>query len=324
VAIEREEKRRLNRERVVRTLTFWLRPEFVLRLISRFQKVAGFDRSVALASSALTAVIPLSIVTSAFATHFGGRSTADRLIARYELTGGGAEAVKDMFAPASGTNTSLGIVGVLFALIAVLSFTRAMQRLFEQTWELKPLSVRNTVNGLIWSGGLMVYVFLSGLIHGLIGDKSIDLAAALVDIPFSIVFLAWTGWVLSAKRIPLRALIPFALAGAVAIALYSIGARIYVPHLFSVYATRYGVIGAVFAMISALFAFMVVIVATASAGREIHDEMQRIRHGEKPAEDEVRRQWDEITTEARSRWEVVRVRVDDYRNRKKDDGPPSS
>jgi uncharacterized BrkB/YihY/UPF0761 family membrane protein len=314
--------RRLNRERVVRTLTFWLRPEFVLRLVNRFQKVAGFDRSVALASSALTAIIPLSIVTSAFATHFGGKSSADRIIERYELTGGGAEAVHDMFAPASGTNTSLGLVGVFFALIAVLSFTRAMQRLFEQTWELKPLSVRNTVNGLVWAGGLMVYVFLSGLIHGVIGDKSIDLAAALVDIPFTIVFLAWTGWLLSAKRIPIRALIPFALAGAAAIALYSIGARIYVPHLFSVYATRYGVIGAVFAMISALFAFMVVLVATASAGREIHDEMARIRRGEKPAEDEVRRQWDQITTEARSRFEVARVRVDEYRNRKKNDGSP--
>ncbi len=42
--------RRVNRERVVRTLTFWLRPEFVLRVVNRFQKVAGFDRAIALAS----------------------------------------------------------------------------------------------------------------------------------------------------------------------------------------------------------------------------------------------------------------------------------
>ena len=55
----------MNRERVVRTLTFWLRPEFVLRVVNRFQKVAGFDRSIALASGALTALIPLTIVASA-------------------------------------------------------------------------------------------------------------------------------------------------------------------------------------------------------------------------------------------------------------------
>ena len=46
----------MNRERAVRTLTFWLRPEFVLRVVNRFQKVAGFDRSIALASGALTAL----------------------------------------------------------------------------------------------------------------------------------------------------------------------------------------------------------------------------------------------------------------------------
>ena len=96
----------MNRERVVRTLTFWLRPEFVLRAVSRFQKVAGFDRAIALASAALTATIPLAILTSAVASHFGGKGTAERIIDRYELSGGGAEAVTDIFAPASGTSTT--------------------------------------------------------------------------------------------------------------------------------------------------------------------------------------------------------------------------
>ena len=61
-----------------------------------------------------------------------------------------------MFAPASGESTSLGLVGIFFLMIAVLSFTRAVQRMFEQAWELKPLSVRNTLNGLLWIGGLTV------------------------------------------------------------------------------------------------------------------------------------------------------------------------
>src|SRR3954462_14396044 len=115
------ERRRINRERVVRTLTFWLRPEFVLRVLNRFQKVAGFDRAIALASGALTATIPLMIVTSAVTTQLGGKGAADRIIDRYELTGGGAEAVTDIFAPPSGTSTSIGLLGFLFLLIAVLS-----------------------------------------------------------------------------------------------------------------------------------------------------------------------------------------------------------
>ena len=78
--------------------------------------------------------------------------------------------------------------------------------------------------------------------------------------PVSAVFLVWSGWVLSAKRIGRDALVPFAIVGSVVLAVYSVGAAVYVPHLFSTYSTRYGVIGAVFAMISALFCVMVVVV----------------------------------------------------------------
>jgi uncharacterized BrkB/YihY/UPF0761 family membrane protein len=248
------------------------------------------------------------ILTSALSAQLGGKSSADRIIERYELTGGGAEAVKDIFSSPAGTDSSLGLIGAFFLLVAVLSFARAVQRLFEQTWELKPLSVRNTPKGLLWAGGLLVYLALSGLIHGALGRGELEVTAALVDLPLSAVFLAWSGWVLSAERIGRRDLVPFAVVGSVLLALYSIGATVYVPHLFSTYATRYGVIGAVFAMISALFCMMVVVVGSAALGREVDDELERIRRGERPADNEVRRQWDEITAQARTRWEAVRTR----------------
>ncbi len=302
----------------MRTLTFWLRPEFVLRVVNRFQKIAGFDRAIALASAALTATIPLMIVTSAMSSELGGKGTADRIIDRYELTGGGAEAVTDIFSPPTGTDTSLGIVGFLFLMVAVLSFSRGVQRLFEQTWDLSPLSVRNTFNGLLWIGGLCVYLAVNGLVHAALGRGRLELTAALVAAPVAAAFLLWGGRVLSAKRLERPDLLPFAILGSVLLAAYSVGATVYVPHLFNTYATRYGVIGAVFAMISVLFCAMVVVVASAAAGREVHDELDRIRRGERPAENEVRRQWDEITAQARSRWDTLRVQV--QRRRKSREG----
>jgi membrane protein len=269
--------------------------------------VAGFDRSVARASAALTATIPLTILTSTVASQLGGKDVAERIIARYELTGGGAEAVTDVFSPPGEGSTSLGVVGVLFLLIAALSFTRAVQRLFEQTWELDPLSVRNTFNGLLWIGGMTLYLGATGLLHGELGRGRLELTAALLSTPLAAVFLAWSGWVLSAKRVAIRDLLPFAAIGAAVLGVYSVCATVYVPHLFSTYATRYGVIGAVFAMISALFVVMTIIVGSAAAGREVTDELGRIRRGEMPAENEVRRQWDEVTAEARKRWETLRT-----------------
>ena len=88
------------------------------------------------------------------------------------------------------------------------------------------------------------------------------------------VFLIWSGRILSAKRLTRQDLIPFGVLGAVLLGMYSVGATVYVPHLFNTYATRYGVIGAVFAMISALFCVMVVLVGSAAAGREVRDELE--------------------------------------------------
>ena len=309
----------LNRQRLVRTLTFWLRPEFILRVLNRFQKVAGFDRAIALASGALTATIPLAIVTSAVAAQLGGKDTAERIIARYELTGDGAAAVNDVFAPTAGVDPSLGVVGFFFLLLAVLSFTRGVQRLFEQTWELRSLSVRNTANGLLWIVGLVLYLGISGSLHIALGRSRLDLTATLLVAPFTAVFLAWSGSVLSAKRIARTDLYPFAVIGAVLLAIYAVGATVYVPHLFNTFASRYGVIGTVFAMISALFCIMVVLVGSASAGREVADELGRIRRGEKPAEDEVRRQWDEVTAEARSRFATMRQQAHERRQRRHGD-----
>jgi len=305
----------LDRDRVLRTLTFWLRPAFVLRTLNRFQRIAGFDRAVALASSALTALIPLAILFGALLPADNGKDAADRIIDRYDLTGGGAEAVKDAFSPAAGTETELSLAGILLLMVAVLSFSRATQRLFEQTWELKPLSVRNTVNGLLWIAGLTAYMALSGWIHGAVDVSRLQIGANLVLLPVTAAFLIWSGWILTAKRLARRTLVPFGVVGAVLLALYSTAANVYVPHLFESYATRYGVIGAVFAMISALFCVMVVVVSAAALGREVGDELARIRKGERPPDDEVRREWDAVITEGRSRWAVLREQIDRRRGK---------
>ncbi len=308
----------LDRERIVRILTFWLRPAFVLRVLNRFQLIAGFDRAMALASSALTALIPLAVLAGAVLPHVRAEGAADWLINRYALTGGGAEAVKDALAPATAANTDVGWIGALLLVIAILSFARAVQRLFERTWELPPLSVRNSFNDLVWIVGLIAYLVISGVAHREIGTSRIQVGANLLLTPLTAVFVMWSGRVLSARRIAVRSLAPFAIIASLALAVYFAGAAVYVPHLFSSYASRYGAIGAVFAMISALFGFMVALVASAALGREVMDELNRIRAGERPRDDEIRHEWDTFISEARSRWQTLRDQIDRFRGK----GPP--
>src|SRR3954451_11723327 len=309
------EGRTAGRERILRTLTFWARPAFALRAVNRFQRIAGFDRAVALASSALTALIPLAVVSGAVLTRLGAKDVAERIIERYDLSGGGAEAVRDVFSPAGGTRTSVSITGTLLLMVAVLSFTRALQRVFEQTWELPPLSVRNTLNGLRWALVFCVYAVANGAIHAVLGQKGPDVLATAVSAPVSFAFLIWSGYWLSAKRISRRGLVPFAVIGAVALAIYALGAAIYVPRQFTSYADHYGVLGAVLAMISTLFCIMFVVVAAAALGREVHDELDGIRNGRRPPDDEVRQEWDNVMEEARAHWQTARSHLDRLRER---------
>jgi membrane protein len=305
----------INRERLVRTLTFWLRPAFALRVVNRFQKIVGFDRSMALASSALTAIIPLTILCGALLSNFSDYDAAERIIMRYGLTGQGATAVRSLFAPTEGTSAGVGVFGSLFLVISSLSFARAAQRLFEQTWQLTPLSVRNTRNGLWWILALGAYAGLTGWLHAILGGSRLELVAAACEVPLSVAFLVWSGWALSAKRIPWRDLLPFGITAAALTAVYSVGATVYLPRLFNSYAARYGAVGAVFAMISALFAAMFVIVASAALGREMREELVRIRGGDRPSDDEVRRQWDSVVEQTRSRWRTTREQVSHRRSK---------
>ncbi|MFI9805718.1 hypothetical protein ACIHEJ_15360 [Streptomyces sp. NPDC052301] len=294
---------------MVRLLTFWLRPAFALRVLNRFQRVAGFDRSMALASSALTALIPAAILGSALLGSLTASDVAHRITERYGLTGAGADAVNALFSPAQSSSTSISVFGALFMVVSALSFTRAAQRLFEQTWELKPLSVRNTRNGLWWLLSAALYTLVTGWLSVLLGGGRTGLVAAVCELPLSAAFLIWSGWLLSARRITWRDLVPFGVTAAVTTAVYSVGTRLYLPHLFNTSADRYGLVGAVFALISALFGVMLVIVGSAALGREVRDELIRIEQGGRTPDDEVRRQWNSVVDQTRSRWRTVRRQV---------------
>ncbi|WP_232246696.1 YhjD/YihY/BrkB family envelope integrity protein [Kitasatospora mediocidica] len=288
-------------------------------MVNRFQRIAGFDRSMALASSMLTAMIPLAIVYGSVLARFGGSDVAQRIIDRYGLTGSGADAVRHIFS--SVTDTSTGVLGALFLTISMLSFARAVQRLFEQTWQLKPLSVRNTANDLRWALAFMLYVPVSGWLLGFVGRGRLGFWTYLVEVPLTGIFLVWGGWILSARRVVLRDLVPFGVIAAAMTTVYSVGAKLYLPRLFNSYAARYGAVGVVFAMLSAFFVVVLIIVGSAALGREVRDETARIRQGQRPPDNEVRREWDNVVGQMRERWQAGRGRISRLRSARKSKRP---
>ncbi len=287
--------------RILLELFFWLRPDFVLRCLRRFQALEGFDRAIALASSAFTATIPLTILVGAI---LPSQDAADSVIRRYRLSDDGAQAVRDAFAPAEGTEAGLGVLSALLLLFAVLSFSRAVQRLVERAYELKPLSLRNTRNAALWIAGLVGFGLVEGAVIWVFNGPVLNLVGLCINIALAVAFLVWTGRLLGANRVPDRDLLPFAILVAAGLVIYGAVSDLWVPRMFDSYASRYGVIGATFAIISALFGAMFVVVVMTATGREVSDEVERIRRGERPPEDAVREQWELLLNDLRARRDV--------------------
>ena len=138
-------------ERLPRVLE--LRPiaavmDFARDWIARFIGVQGIDRSMAIAAQSYTALFPLLIVYASVLP--SDRDFADVLIQRFELTGAAAESVERAFAPSGDVRSSVTVVGAGLLLVSALSFTRGLQRLYESSFGLPTLGMRNTKWGLLW------------------------------------------------------------------------------------------------------------------------------------------------------------------------------
>ena len=109
--------------------------------------------------------------------------------------------------------------------MTILSFSRAIQRLFERTWELPPLSVRNTKNGLIWMCGLVVYALVIGVVRANYNSGVLEILTSAVLGLLTVVFVVWSGVLLSNRRITRHELLPAAILVAVVSALLAIAGR---------------------------------------------------------------------------------------------------
>ena len=279
---------RIDRERVLRTLTFWLRPDFVLRCLRRFQALEGFDRAVALASLAFTAIIPLGIVMSGV---ISDHDVGAQLVDRYGLEGKGATAVRDLFDRSDDLASGFSLFSAFLLLVTILSFSRALQRLFERAWDLEPLSLRNTKNGLMWVLGVVVYSTVTGFVRSAYDRGVMELLTVAALLALGLVFVVFTGITLSNRRLTRHQLMPAATLVVALGAIFAVGGDIYVPRLFNSYADRYGAVGAVFAMISWLFVLMIALVGAVAAGREVWAELEAIRRGDRPSHAQIEAEW---------------------------------
>jgi membrane protein len=238
-------------------------------------EMGAIDRAIVLASQAFIAVFPLLIIAGSIAPRRGAKDAADSLIDRFGLTGSTAKAVRDLFSSPTDVKNALSWASVLVLLASALSFTRSVQRVYELSFSLKAAGARNSGRGLLWLGSLLVYGWAGSLIALVRGGPLRNAIAVLLSLAWSLVFFTWTPYVLTGYRVHWRRLLPIGVLTTGGLALFVLASGVYMPHLISDKAQRYGLIGVTFALLSWLLVGGFVIVAAAVIGSELSETPSR-------------------------------------------------
>ena len=239
-------------------------PEFPLACLRRYVAIEGTLQATVLAAQAFTSLIPYIVVASAFAP--GDADIADSIIDRFGLEGNSAKSVHQLFASAGETESAVTWISVVILLLSALSFTRALQRLFQRAYGRPANPVKDTQRGLLWVLALAAWITVTSPLRGLLEDVGGVVLALMVTTVTGFVLWLGTPVVLLGER-DWRRLAPGAAISGLLGALLGVASSVYVPLAMDWSADRYGLIGIAFALQSWLLgaAFVLVIGAVVGA-----------------------------------------------------------
>jgi membrane protein len=245
--------------------------DLTVAAIDRLVEIQFVDRSVALGSLAFTALVPLLVIASAFLP--GTDGLASELINRFHLHGSTADLVRQVFAQPDAVRQSISWLGILLLVGASLSFTRGLQRVYERAWRLDARGLAGTRAGLIWIVGIVVWSTAFATVRDSLLDVTGPVASLTILLAGDAVLWLWSPWILLARRVHWRPLVPTALLTAVAMTGISIGSVVYMPEAIGRSATHYGPIGIAIALVSWLVGIGFALTACAAIGAVLGEAM---------------------------------------------------
>ena len=118
--------------------------------------------------------------------------------------------------------------------------------------------------------GLVVLVFLLTFVRRVLhGVPLSTVAEAVVSCLIGALIWTWVPWLLLARQVPVRTLLPSGVLMGAAMVLLTIGGRIYLPLALSSAVRQYGALGISFTYVTWLFVLMFTLVVTAVTGRVV-------------------------------------------------------
>jgi membrane protein len=247
------------------------------RILGRLVEVQFLDRTVILAAQAFSAVLPLIMVVSAVSPRPGGESLAVTLVRRLGLHQTQVSSLQSAVAPPPSARASIGVLGVVLALLTATSFARALQRSYQLAWRLPPVGLRAAWRPLALVVGLALYIELLFLFGRLV--RGVPAGSLLEDlVTFAGAWALWTGagWILLAGRVRPRLLAVGGLLTAVGFASLRRLSAFYLPSLVATNQQQFGLLGVAFTLFSWLSACSFIIVVATVLGVVLAEDPGRL------------------------------------------------
>lgn len=241
---------------------------FAGRCARTFLAMQGIDRAMAIAAQAFTALIPLLLLASALSPRRDRNVAAEAMITRFHLTGESARVVQEVFSRPGGA--SIGVLSVVLLLFSGVSFTRRVQRMYQDAWHLPPgTGIRNSLNAAFGLAALILELLLLSSVTAMVRTLP---AGPVLAWPISVAasLVLWTSipWLLLDRRIHWRRLLPGGAFAALCAAGYGLATSVYMPGLIESYSRRYGLFGVTLSLIGWLVATSMIVVAATVVAAE--------------------------------------------------------
>ena len=247
------------------------------QILGRLVEVRFLDRSVILAAQAFSAILPLFIVVATISPQPGGDNPGAFMARRLGLTAKDVSSLEVAVIPPPSARASVGVVGVVLALLTATSFARALQRSYELAWRLPRAGLRAAWRPLALVIGLALYVELLFLFGRLV--RGMPAGTLLEDlVTFAAAWALWmgAGWILLAGRVRLRLLAAGGLLTAVGFAALRRLSAFYLPALVASNQQQYGLLGVAFTLYSWLSACAFIIVVATVVGAVLAEDPGRL------------------------------------------------
>jgi membrane protein len=273
--------------RLVAQVRAWAERTIFWRIWERMLENEFIDRGIALAAKAFVSLFPAVIVVAAFAPPAVRVAIAGTLAHRSGLSGSGLATFRAAFATASNIRRATGVLGLVFTVYYINSFTSALQRAYIRAWRRPPSSlVYGYALGATWLVGILAYFTLIGAMRAAFGRGPGLVLFAVLALAAAIGLWWVTPWVMLGRQVRLRVLLPTGVVTGLGMTVYGVTSSLWMPTTLSQNQEQFGFFGVALAMVTWLSGAAFIIVASACAAPGLAEDngvLGRLVRGSSPA-----------------------------------------